>query len=342
MFRNFIELGIVCTNYCNSNCQFCYSDSLFSNVPVIFNKEEEKRILDNVKKVVRIFFDSGSISLGITGGEPSLVSYNIYDKVIAYMSDLNIQRITFSTNGFLLNEPYLVWLRERNIDLAISYDGFIQYNDKRALIENVEFISKFLPVDRIYLHFLMYKFFDVDHIIELMKEIEWLQFSYSFFIPVGRGRNLDLHFDEKKVLEFFDTVFSFGYERRIPELMVILNMVSKVINNENLQEGSYFFGGIWGDCWSSLRVDLLNGVIMVGDNCVGKVVRLDDLVGIKDFILKAGVPNIQSMKVDFKCIGCDYWRICRGGCFLLRERYVCGGLKFIFDFIKEEYFNVRN
>ncbi len=205
MFRNFIELGIVCTNYCNSNCQFCYSDSLFSNAPVIFNKEEEKRILDNVKKVVRIFFDSGSISLGITGGEPSLVSYNIYDKVIAYMSDLNIQRITFSTNGFLLNEPYLVWLGERNIDLAISYDGFIQYNDKRALIENIEFISKFLPVDRIYLHFLMYKFFDVDHIIELMKEIEWLQFSYSFFIPVGRGRNLDLYFDEN--FDEFELIF---------------------------------------------------------------------------------------------------------------------------------------
>lgn len=339
MFTNFVELGIVCTNYCNSSCHFCYSDSLFSNVPVVFGKEERSRILNNAEKVVHVFSDLGDVSLGITGGEPSLVSYDVYDEIITRMSALNVRRMTFSTNGFFLNEPYLIWLRERNVDLVISYDGFIRYRNKKDLVKNIEFVSRFLPIERIYLHFLVYKFFDVDYVIKLMSEIDWLQFSYSFFIPIGRGRNLDLYFDEQKVLRFLDAVLSFGYERRFPELMVILDLVSKVINDRGLQESSYFFGGIWGNCWSSLRVDLLNGVVMVGDNCVGRVVNLDDLEGTKDLVLKAGISKIQKMKLDFRCINCDYWRICKGGCFLLREKYVCGGLRFIFDFIKKRYYN---
>lgn len=329
------EVGITCTKYCNIGCSFCYSDSKvipefdrdFLLLFALIWKNKKGYLQDLSERVCGIFRNASFLNVGITGGEPSLIPYWVYDVILDSFRKLDCSlRFTFSTNGSYLNDEYMEWLKHNSFVVSLSYDAILCRLEIQDLIFKLEKIAKIVGPDNLRLHFLVYKKMNVERIIKILKILDWLKCNFSLYIPVGRSG--DYFLDEDSILLFFRRVFDEELHNRFPE---IVNMINDLKTNSIISTNNV--NGIWGQCWNAFRIDFEKAEITNGDGCIPGRVSVYEVSFIEELFLKLEVHEIIRKKLSFECKECNYFFFCKGGCFLLKGKYSCAGLKKILDFL---------
>lgn len=110
---------------CNFKCWYCYEEHIRGTKmsPVVL--ESIKKLINNVlnrQKNLQIF------NLSFFGGEPLMYFYAVAKPLIEYVYFLTAQRkikvnLHFTTNGFLLNNAIIDFLRFKNVCFQITLDG---------------------------------------------------------------------------------------------------------------------------------------------------------------------------------------------------------------------------
>lgn len=124
---------ILLTQQCNLQCSYCYARNSRSNDTL--SKEYIQlmidRILTNRSKSQKIFSFIG-------GGEPTL-NWDLLIWSVEYIRK-NQQHeniiISITTNGTLLDEERIMWLKKHNVDIGLSYDILPDIQNKCRVFQN--------------------------------------------------------------------------------------------------------------------------------------------------------------------------------------------------------------
>ena len=99
------------TTRCNLRCLHCYNESSIHSTKAL-TLEQYYDIIDNLQNY-------GISRVQIIGGEPLVLGEDILKRMIQYTYG-KFESIELFTNGTLLNEAMIQWLKDYNVKLAIS------------------------------------------------------------------------------------------------------------------------------------------------------------------------------------------------------------------------------
>lgn len=127
--REYIEINIMATNDCNLNCSYCFAREVFQK------KFGGNMSFDVAKRAVDLFISSGKLtSIIFMGGEPTLVP-KLVKQIVNYATEQSISlgyKVPFFpivTNATLLDSDLIDFIKSKNMDLIISYDGTAESHD---------------------------------------------------------------------------------------------------------------------------------------------------------------------------------------------------------------------
>lgn len=120
---------IVITDRCNLKCKYCYEKKMNVNM----NKDIADKSIDfwlrNVDKEMRN-------RVAIHGGEPFL-NFDIFKYIAKKLIFLNKDIIIETTsNGTIIDNQIISFIKEYRINLSISLDGIEEKNDENRVFEN--------------------------------------------------------------------------------------------------------------------------------------------------------------------------------------------------------------
>lgn len=184
------KLRIVVSQECNLNCKFCHGENVIGDFPT-----QTQNIKDSLAKISNIMDLRG---ITITGGEPFTdTSIEKVLEICSYLQEIFPSvPVSIVTNGLNLTSELLENIKKSNIRLKISVygtdsDDFQEYTGRR-----------FDKYDK--------------HIIEILKQIQSLQISYSLNVLLR-------HSFDRKLESFIDILDSHSL---FPEKIKIIQMVS--------------------------------------------------------------------------------------------------------------------
>ncbi len=120
--RSFEYLRISVTDKCNFRCTYCMPEDKFGS-GYKFLKKNDLLSYEEIIRLIKIFQNFGLKKVRLTGGEP-LLRKNIDNLVRGIKSYTNINKISMTTNGSLLNESIASKLKESGLDsITISLDS---------------------------------------------------------------------------------------------------------------------------------------------------------------------------------------------------------------------------
>lgn len=102
---------------CNLRCVYCFAGDGDYGKKAMMSLATAKRVVD--------FFTAGKDWFHITffGGEP-LLNFPVMKELVAYCETLPLRfSYAVTTNGTLLNEEKLAWLKDKKVAVTLSYDG---------------------------------------------------------------------------------------------------------------------------------------------------------------------------------------------------------------------------
>lgn len=103
------------TKKCNMNCAYCYETDKTST----YTKQEIKKVLDDI-----ISNSPQEFHLEFLGGEPMLAWDNIVFAVDYLRESGKSVNYTITTNGTILKSEHIDFIKDNNINFAVSIDGF--------------------------------------------------------------------------------------------------------------------------------------------------------------------------------------------------------------------------
>lgn len=123
------------STYCNLACKYCFIDNNPLSVKDrrIMNFETAKNALDKFKKEIQKNEEESIAQIILYGGEP-LTNMDNFDNIVMYARSImpNL-KITLITNGTLLTEKKIKFLKNYNIIVGLSIDGPKEINDKSRI-----------------------------------------------------------------------------------------------------------------------------------------------------------------------------------------------------------------
>ncbi len=127
-----MKVSLAVTHDCNLRCRYCYAGEKFKKS---MDLETAKKIVDfafrNLKKEEEINFS-------FFGGEP-LLRLSLIKEIISYIESrgfLNPVTYNITTNGTLINDEILEFVKEKRIRLCVSIDGPSFIHDKNRVDKN--------------------------------------------------------------------------------------------------------------------------------------------------------------------------------------------------------------
>lgn len=127
-----MKITLSVTHDCNLRCEYCYAGEKFSRN---MDMETAKKIIDFAFAITP---SSESIDFGFFGGEPFL-QLSLMEDIITYIHSKdgsNLVTFSITTNGTLLDDTILRFIRRHNIQLSISIDGPEYIHDKKRKYKN--------------------------------------------------------------------------------------------------------------------------------------------------------------------------------------------------------------
>lgn len=152
---NFFTSGyyIEITSLCNAKCFYCYNDS--------GNEKHNSIKMSLIEKVIREDENISNKEITISGGEPFL--HNDIIKIISLVNSKHI-KCKIITNGTCLNEKVLELLKEMQITLQFSLNGFVPNTHDsittipgsyKAIFDAIQYIKTNMPYIEIHIRYLI-------------------------------------------------------------------------------------------------------------------------------------------------------------------------------------------
>lgn len=192
---SFIQNGCLnLTDNCNLKCKYCFVEQNPHYMDLQTAKDAVTFFMNNRKKrLEKGLIDYGPCRITLFGGEPTLM----WDEIIVPLVEwapTNEVNFNITTNGTLLNEEKIKWLKEHNIPILLSIDGckFTQdynrpcKNGKSSfdmVLKNIPIILKYFP----YTTFRATIYEDtVEHTFENYCFAEYCGFKQIYMTPDSR------------------------------------------------------------------------------------------------------------------------------------------------------------
>lgn len=123
---------LLVTNSCNFRCRYCFVSKGISNMSFDICK-------DAIDKLIMCTKNKGydNLLISFAGGEP-LLNFDLIKEVVMYYKNVNDINISYRiiTNGSLINQDIVDFIKENNIDVTVSLDSIKKFNDKSRSYAN--------------------------------------------------------------------------------------------------------------------------------------------------------------------------------------------------------------
>lgn len=289
------------TQNCNLKCPYCYSKDDLRNHSIDYSFEQWKPALEKIRTM-------GFHRLVFSGGEPLI--HKEIGEILNYCNELGFEEIDLITNGTLINDNNIKFLKKYLTNLCVSLDGCDEESNASTrgngsfgkTINNIALLRKNkVPVNIIAT---IYKE-NIEHINDYIALASSLDctVSFSLFTVSGEATN-------NKQLQQTETQLSglsdYLLDEETPQLLFDnIPIVKGIQYREGCGAGKYLISinadGKVYPCHFMMQDTLLMGNIFNDD--------MEDL-------LNAGYSHSSYMNVDNieECVHCEYKNFCGGGC----------------------------
>ena len=191
-------LYFILSTGCNLKCKYCFVENNEFNNHCEINMSKDIA-LNAAKKFVQ-YLEHNQIyepQVIFYGGEP-FVNYDTMKDLVAYFKSSGIKiNLSLVTNGTLLDDEKINFLKENNISIGISIDGPKNINDENRIYRKSN--------NSVY-----------DTVIKTVNKIEQVGIPYCFSITISKTliENKNAYFDWIKTLktrEIFYNLYHYGY-----------------------------------------------------------------------------------------------------------------------------------
>ena len=313
------------TDRCNLNCKYCYVSAGQEGLSIPF--EIVKTMVDQFSEISEDHFN-----IIFHGGEP-LIEFDLIKDIISYCMEVGRsrkKRITFSiqSNGLLVDERVIAFLKEHNISIGISLDGWKSINDihrvtpagRSSYVNVVTVLQELKDNGNKYGILATITKDNVRLLPENVLHFQDMGFTsikFSVFKSHGRGKAASLDPREE------DLVIAY---KQIIDLIV-----SKKINSIKVQNILDYMHNIvlFDRIYMCLRWPCGAGLDLLTLDVNGDVYPCDNFIGIPEFLLgnikddtlvsmmrskaRTALGNRNPDHSD-DCRECMIWHFCGGGC----------------------------
>lgn len=115
------------TNECTLDCSYCYIHKCKGKMSLSTAKAAIHKILNTCRKN-----NCDQLVIRFAGGEP-MMEFDMLKQIVKYVHSVRGKidaRFSILTNGTIVNEEFINFVKSENIRLGISLDGIGKYNDK--------------------------------------------------------------------------------------------------------------------------------------------------------------------------------------------------------------------
>ncbi len=345
---------IILTEYCNSQCKYCYEKSMkeFDNgLDKKFKfdfSEKEKFDLDLLKDLRNFIQKDKNPVIIFYGGEP-LLEIKTIEKIIDSFNNTKV-KFRMQTNGKLLNETPIKYLKK--IDkILVSLDGTKErtnYNRGKGTYElvmkNIEKIKEQGYKGEIIARMtISQEFPDIyEQVLSLIKSgfssIHWQIDAgfYTFDFNKEKFKNFTKNYNNsiKKLIDFWIREMKKG---NVLKIYPFLGIIESILKNQKtkLRCGAGYEG--------------------YAITQSGKIIACPIMTCIKDFeagSIKSSSPNtLKKFEIKGKCLNCSYLDLCGGRCLYWNysnlwpdegDEMICETIKFLIDNLKNKENEIKS
>lgn len=341
---------------CNMHCDYCfYCDETEKRKQGSYGFMSE----ETLKNIIcgTLPRAEGGISYAFQGGEPTLRGLDFFRKVIEYERIYNKHGIriqnALQTNGTLLNEEWCDFLAENHFLVGISIDGIAETHDKYRHFRGkddpaFEQVLKAADLmDRAGVEYNVLTVVNsataanIARIYRSYQENGWHWQQYIACLdPLGEEKGkrpwaLTPEIYGKFLIDLFDLWYADLPENRQPYIRQFENWVGILMGYPPEACDQRGICGIQYVCEADGSVYPCD-FYMLDEYRLGNF-NTDSIYTIDSKRLETGFLQ-ESFKLSDECKACDYFAICRGGCFRNRDKtqngqyrsYFCPAYKMFF------------
>lgn len=304
-----LKLFIDISNYCNLNCIHCLSGSSSTQHSFL----EESLILKGVHEC----YSHGIFQIKIGGGEPLLYPnfWDIISKIRLIAPNI---RLSFTTNGTILNEADIAKIKEFSCDVSVSLDGTEQIhnlirqgNVYNKVLQSIEMLKKqgVYPAVR-------YTLMDLN--LDCVLSVYHYCLKNDLKLKIRRFKPTS--YTQKHLLLYNQKYFAIIEKLRGLEGCDIEDIMKE---NENIEK-VFYCSHDCGAGFRSIYIDYNGNIspcVFLGDNYIIGNISSDSIKELWDnsSILK----EIRELKENPSCKNCSRKNICHGECLGIKLFYQC-------------------
>lgn len=218
------------TDDCNLRCVYCFVEQHPHYMTLQTAKDAVDFLVGNLRKKKNLgqIASDGRSAITFFGGEPMLCFSSVIQPLVSYIEEKypNETNLSMTTNGTLLNEERVKWLKDHNIPILLSIDGAPETqninrpcknslcNSADQVLKNIPYILKEFPQttfrSTIYQE-------TVDHTFENYLFAQYLGFRNIFMMPNCRDpwtyEQADILYQEyEKIYDYIIECFRNGVQ----------------------------------------------------------------------------------------------------------------------------------
>ena len=345
--RNYTILIKPASSLCNMKCEYCFYEDVSNNRKIksygLMQEETLEKIIAS-----SLEYNRGSLNFVFQGGEPTLVGIDFYKKVIEFQKKHNNHFVkiynSIQTNGYSLDEEFIIFLKENNFLVGISYDGINEIHDKyridkdnnptsNQIQKTISLLTKHQVEFNILCVVTQEIMDNVESVFENLKKYKYLQ-----FVP--------------KISDFNSTNQALDNVEYGNFLIKLFKLYAKqILNNEyiSIRDFDNYIVSILGyQNYSCSAIGRCGGYVVFEANgnaypCDFYMLDQYYLGNINeqsiDKLIRSEVNhefNKESLILNKECFNCQYHRLCNGGCRRLRKEprgisFYCEAYKLFFS-----------
>ena len=236
-------MQFIITEDCNFRCTYCVYSGKYKGQRTHSKKRLTFEQISKAIQTVSKYFKNNTIIIGFYGGEP-LIEFNTIRKTVNYINELNKTvshtlykkniEYVITTNGSLLDNEKIQYLKENNFKVLISFDGPSKIHDRyrkfrngkntyERVLKNITQIKEDHPdfFPSIAINIVVTEFSSITEILDYFSDQSSI-FGESTLQFAGIMGNIDKSFEKPKT----------SIDERLP-VKIFFSLLKKVSTNDN-------------------------------------------------------------------------------------------------------------
>lgn len=340
---------------CNINCKYCFYKDEAKYWPCHSQAMMTGEVLETLVRRAFAFAD-GTVSFVFQGGEPTLMGLDFYRTFFALTERYNTRgctlEVSIQTNGVLLDEEWLLFLREHHVLVGLSFDGLPQVHDKYRVDNSGSGTSEaalraIRSMERMGVEFNVLMVVTRDlarRVRECYRFLKGLGVQYAQIIPAldplgadkcSQGYSLSRSALETFLIQLFDLWYDDFLHNKALRITYFENIVYKMAGHP------FQNCAMSGMCALEMVVES-DGAVYPCDFYVAPEWEMGNLrdMGFRELIATGTAARFLagSMEVGRGCRGCQWRGLCYGSCRRYQmkrggqyENYYCPAYRAFFD-----------